>query len=186
MLFYAFNAISIYKFSLVYYETKSDVAIVLGAAINKGQISPVFKERINHSVQLYKRGIIKNIIFTGGVGEGKKIAESSAAKWYAIKNGIPSKHIFIEEKSKITLENLKEAKAIMNANKMKTALIVSDPLHMKRSIYLSRLVKINGKPSPTKTTMYRSFQPKLKSLLYESLYFSLRKLQQSLYWFVPN
>jgi vancomycin permeability regulator SanA len=62
--------ISIYIFSHVDETTHADVAIVLGASIFGDKPSPVFTERINHGIWLYKNNYIKYLIFT--CGKGKK------------------------------------------------------------------------------------------------------------------
>nr|WP_313889979.1 MULTISPECIES: hypothetical protein [Nostoc] len=43
------------------------MAIVLGAAVWGEELSPVFKERINHVINLYKYVDVSPIIFTGKV-----------------------------------------------------------------------------------------------------------------------
>ena len=48
-LFVAANAWSIYKYSKVDETRETDVAIILGAALTKDGVSPVFRERINMS-----------------------------------------------------------------------------------------------------------------------------------------
>lgn len=171
--FYILNSFTIYRYSSVYSEMPSDIAIVLGAGSNNGKVSPVFRERINHSIYLYQTNIVDKILITGGFGEGQKTSDSKAGQQYAINKGIPISDIIIEEKSRYTIENLIQSKIIMDSMKIETALIVSDPLHMKRSIELAKNLNISCKPSPTKTTMYQSKFPKLKSLLYESFYYSL-------------
>ncbi|WP_052303999.1 YdcF family protein [Cellulophaga algicola] len=70
--YFVLNSVRIYNYSFEYNEHKSDVAIVLGAGTNIGKLSPVFKERINHSILLYNKGIVKKIILTGGFGKGQK------------------------------------------------------------------------------------------------------------------
>ncbi len=57
----------------------------------------------------------------------------------------------------------------------KTALLVSDPFHMKRSMKLAKNHKIDCKSSPTQTTMYKSTLPKIKLLIYETVFFSFRE-----------
>ncbi|PCI99187.1 MAG: multidrug MFS transporter [Flavobacteriales bacterium] len=173
--YFILNSIRIYQYSFVYFENKSDVAIVLGAGTNEGKLSPVFKERINHSLLLYKKGLIDKIIFTGGFGKGQTESDSQIAKNYALKNGVPEYNIIIEDKSQFTIENISESKLIMDSIGVKTALIISDPLHMKRAIKLAEFYGIDCTPSPTKTTMYKSTYPKTKLLLYETFYFSLRE-----------
>ncbi|MBO0592240.1 YdcF family protein [Cellulophaga sp. E16_2] len=169
------NSVRIYNYSFEYNEHKSDVAIVLGAGTNNGKLSPVFKERINHSVLLYNKGIVEKIILTGGFGKGQKQSDSKTAKYYAIENGIPENKIIVEEKSKYTTENIEQSKQIMDSLGIKNALLVSDPIHMKRAMKIAKYYGIDCNPSPTKTTMYKSTYPKTKQLLYETFYFSLRE-----------
>jgi uncharacterized SAM-binding protein YcdF (DUF218 family) len=171
------NAINIYRYSSSYSEHKSDVVIVLGAGTSNGIVSPIFRERINHGIYLYNKQLVKKIIFTGGFSEGNKQSDSQLAKMYALKKGIPSNDILIEERSRFTIENLRESKLIMDSLGLKTALIVSDPLHMKRSITLAVNQKINCRPSPTKTSRYKSLAPKIKSLIYEAFYYSLGQIK---------
>ena len=170
------NAIRIHGYSSLYFETKSDVIIVLGAGTQNGKLSPIFKERINHSLYLYEKGISQTILFTGGFGKHQLKSDSQVAKEYAMAKGIPESHILIEERSKYTIENITESKLIMDALDMKTALLVSDPYHMKRALKLAEFSGLECKPSPTKTSMYKSVLPKLKQLLYETLYFSSREV----------
>lgn len=171
--YFAINAFRIYNYSLQYSEEKSDVAIVLGAAINEGSPSPVFRERINHSIYLYKKGAVEKIIFTGGLGKGQNQSESEVAKSYAIKKGVRNEDILIEEKSKFTTENLSEAKKIMDSLNLNSALLVSDPMHMRRGVLHAKSNNIQCEPSPTKTSMYKSKTPKFMQLMYESLFFTL-------------
>ena len=176
ILFLIVNAIRIYKYSKIYTQIDADVAIVLGAGTNKGKLSPVFKERVNHSILLYQMKQVKAIIFTGGYGNNQTISDSQVAKEYAINKGILLKDIFIEEKSKYTIENLKQAKLIMDSLSFKTALIVSDPLHMKRAISLATNINIESYPSPTQTSKYKSRKSKVVFLLRETLFFTMREI----------
>ncbi len=171
--YFLFNAFLIFQFSKNYSETKSDVAIVLGAATYHGELSPVFRERLNHGIYLYQAGIVDYILLTGGVGEGERFADSEVAKSYVISQDVPEDVILIETSSNYTIENLQEAKHIMDSLSLHSALIVSDPLHMKRSVELAHKLDLDCEPSPTKTSMYKSFFPKLKSLLYETFFYSL-------------
>lgn len=169
------NSIRIYNYSFEYNENKSDVAIVLGAGTNDGKLSPVFRERINHSILLYNKNAVDRIIFTGGFGKGQEQSDSKTAKYYAVEKGIPENMIIIEEKSNYTSENLEQSRLIMDSLGFKSALLVSDPLHMKRAIKLAKNYGIDCKSSPTQSTMYKSTYPKAKQLLYETFYFSLRE-----------
>ncbi|SMC37426.1 YdcF family protein [Moheibacter sediminis] len=171
LIFYFITALQIYSYSKIDETTKADAAIILGTAVWDGEPSPVFKERINHAILLYKRDSVDYLIFTGGIGEGKKYSEAEIGKKYAIENGIPENKIFIEEKSKITDENLKFAKAIVEEKGFSKILIVSDPLHMKRSMAMAKNHHINAFSSPTQTSRYISFKSKIGFVLRETFFY---------------
>lgn len=168
LICFIITAISIRLYSKRYFETQSDAAIVLGAGTANGKISMVFEERILHAITLLKKDKVKVLIFTGGYGKGQTISDSKAAKNYAISKGVPENKILIEEKSTITFYNIKNAKVLMKQNDLKTALIVSDPYHMKRSMDMCERIGLNALPSPTPTTMYKSRNTKFSFLVNET------------------
>lgn len=132
--------------------------------------SSVFSERIIHSVKLYDAGYASKLIFTGGYGQNKQFSESSVGRLYASKYGVPIEEILIEERSGTTRQNLSEAAIVMDHHKLRTAIIVSDPLHMKRAMTIAKNLGIDSVSSPTSTTRYRTLKTKLPFLLRE-LYF---------------
>lgn len=163
----AYSAYTIWSFSQEDQLVHSDAAIVLGAAVWGDQPSPVFRERINHSISLYKNGYVKKVIFTGGKGSENDYTEAEVAKDYAIENGIEEKDILIETKSRITEENLIYAYDIALMNKLKTFTIVSDPLHMKRAIFIAKDIGMQAYSSPTPSTQYKSFKSQTPFLFRE-------------------
>ena len=148
-----------------------DVAIVLGAATSNGEVSPVYRERINHGIWLYNNDYVDYLILTGGIGENNTISDALAAKNYAVKMGIPEDAVFIEELSTITEENLEYAKLIMDENGFDTAIVVSDPLHMKRAMVMAEDYGIVAYSSPTPTSMYKSTKTKLPFLAREEFFY---------------
>lgn len=157
-------AVRIVQYGSIDEKTHCDAAIVLGAATADGEVSPVYRERINHSIWLYQNGYVDYLIMTGGIGKGNETSDAYIAKQYAIEKDIPEQAILIEEQSTITEENLKYAKMIMDAHSMDTAIIVSDPLHMKRAMLMADDFGITAYSSPTPTTMYRSAKTQLPFL----------------------
>ncbi|MGO4890578.1 YdcF family protein [Anaerobacillus sp. MEB173] len=154
--FIVHSGFSIWSYAEYNQLTKADAAIVLGAAAWGDEPSPVFRERINHSIWLYENGYVDKIIFTGGKGEGDKYSESEVARKYALKHHVRGEDIFIETKSKITEENFKYAKEIGFANNLKTFIIVSDPLHMKRATLIAKNFGMEVYSSPTPSSAYQS------------------------------
>lgn len=149
---------------------KSDCAIVLGAAVYGDRPSPVFEERIRHAVALYQTGLVAKIIFTGGCGTGADHAESEVAAAYAIQAGVPADATFTERRSRTTQQNLAEAKLLMDAHGLRTAILVSDPLHMRRAMWMAGDLGIAAVSSPTPTTRYRSLKTRLEFLRHELYY----------------
>jgi len=148
----------------------ADAAIVLGAAVQGAQPSPVFEERIRHGVTLYRRKAVRKLIFTGGYGAGSNHAESLVARDHALRRGVPPRDILTETHSRTTYQNLMEARRLMRLHRLGTALLVSDPLHMKRALLMSARVGIDARGAPTPTSRYRSWHARGGFLLRE-LYF---------------
>lgn len=156
----------------VHHPGPADTAIVLGAAVNGAAPSPVFRERIRHGVTLYRAGRIRKLVLTGGVGEGASHAESQVARTIAIRAGVPAHAILIETRSRTTQQNMAEAQHLMDRHRLSSALIVSDPLHMKRALRMARDAGITAYGAPTPTTRYRSWQSKTGFLLREVYFYN--------------
>ena len=171
ILFAIITAVNIAQYGKLDEKAYCDVAIVLGAATSNGEVSPVYRERINHGIWLYENGYVDYLILTGGIGEGNTISDAEAAKQYVMLKSVPENIIFIEEKSTITEENLEYAKELMDSNSLNTAIIVSDPLHMKRAMLMAGDYGLKAWPSPTLTTMYRSLRTKFPFLLRETFFY---------------
>lgn len=171
ILFVGFIALRIYTYRNTVAHVQADAAIVLGAAIWGEELSPVFRERINHALDLYRSGKVRKIIFTGGQGNENEPTESSAARRYAVERGIPEEGILVEESSHTTYQNLFYAKQVADAQHLKTVLIVSDPLHMKRAMAMARDLGLEAYPSPTTTTRYQSAGSQLGLLAHETYYY---------------
>ncbi len=158
----------------------ADAAIVLGAAEYNNRPSPVFKERINHAVDLYNEGRVKALIFTGGAGTGSPYAESEVGRDYAVKKGVPPGKIHTERVSRVTYTNLQEAAAIARREGYDRVLVVSDPLHMLRAVAMARDLGLDAHPSPTPTTRFRTWKTKRPFLLRETYYYCLYQLGKPL------
>lgn len=142
-------AYQIWSFQAVRDETTADAAVVMGAAVWGSEPSPAFAARIEHAIDLYQRGRVGQIVFTGGVGEGKRFAEAEVAKRHATERGVRPDHILVEAQSRTTLENLQQAKRIADEHDFQRVLIVTEPLHMKRSMAIARGLGLVAAPAPT-------------------------------------
>jgi uncharacterized SAM-binding protein YcdF (DUF218 family) len=161
----------IYSFGSASSNARADAAVVLGAAVWTSEVSPVFRERINHAINLYRKGQVRKLIFTGGQGNPGEPTESAAARQYALESGLPAGDILIEEKSHNTYENILYAKQLADTHGIKRVLIVSDPLHMKRAMAMASDVGLVADPSPTPTTRYQGLISQVGLLAHETYYY---------------
>jgi uncharacterized SAM-binding protein YcdF (DUF218 family) len=164
-------ALSIYSYRNTTSDMHADAAIVLGAAVWGNELSPVFRERVNHSINLYRSGRVRKLIFTGGQGNQGEQAESFAARQYAQQSGVPAGDILTEDRSHTTYENIQYAKRVAGDHGLNKVLIVSDPLHMKRAMVMTRDMGIEAYPSPTPTTKYRGVKSQIGLLTRETYYY---------------
>jgi uncharacterized SAM-binding protein YcdF (DUF218 family) len=164
-------AARIYSYRNAGSDAPADAAIVLGAAVWGADVSPVFRERINHGINLYREGKVRKLIFTGGQGNQGEPTESAAARRYALQSGIPAHAIMIEEKSHTTYENILYAKQLADAHGVRKVLIVSDPLHMKRAMAMAGDLGLLANPSPTPSTRYQGLKSQATLLAHETYYY---------------
>ncbi len=161
----------IWDFGTTDHATPADCIIVLGSAIEGDHPSPVFEQRIRHSIQLYNKGFAPRLLFTGGIGDGEHYSESAVAAAYAEIQGVPKANILLETVSRTTHQNLSEAQVVMHRNNLRSAIIVSDLLHMRRSMMMAHDLGIEAVSSPTPTSMYRSWKTQMEFLLRELYFF---------------
>ncbi|MDZ4815139.1 MAG: YdcF family protein [Verrucomicrobiota bacterium] len=173
LVFFAFiwRGSSIYYYPDLIAPKKADAAIVLGASIWNDKPSPVYQERLNHAVTLYKAGHTDHLILTGGAPKGLVHSESMVGKDYVMSQGIPAERILIETNSFNTWGNLVEAKRAGDATGLKTYLLVTDPIHTRRSLQMGRDLGLTLWPNPTPTTKYKSIKSKLSFSVRETWYY---------------
>jgi uncharacterized SAM-binding protein YcdF (DUF218 family) len=113
---------------------KSDVGIVLGAALWDDYPSPALQERLDTAYDLYNRGYYSKIIVSGGMDyNGSTIPEAEGMKRYLVAKGTPADHIFIEDQSRSTYENLLFSKKIMKINNWNSSIVVTHEYHGARA-----------------------------------------------------
>jgi uncharacterized SAM-binding protein YcdF (DUF218 family) len=140
------------------YNGQADVAVVLGAAAWGNRPSPVYRERINQAIQLYREGKVRWIIFTGGTPEPGYPSEAEVGRKFSLERGIPAEAMLLDTESRSTWQNLEQAKLLMATAKLNTALLVSDPLHMRRAIAMATDIGMEAKPAPTTSSRFQTWQ----------------------------
>lgn len=162
------TALQIYAYSRQSERVHADAIIVLGEGTMGVLPSPVFQERINYALELYREGWAHKIILTGGSPRPNTIADSTVAKSYAAHHGIPAADLLNETQSRNTLQNLSYAKELGAQAGLHSFLIVSDPLHMKRAMTMAHDLGMTAYTAPTPTTRFRSISTKSRFLVSET------------------
>jgi len=130
----------------------ADAIVVLGAAQYNGQPSPILRARLDHAIDLYRSGIAKWFIVTGGKAQGDRTTEAASARSYAIGRGVPDQAILVEDKGRTTLESLQAVGSILRGKHLSSAVFVSDRTHMLRVLRIARDVGVTAFGSPTGTS----------------------------------
>ena len=142
--------------------------VVLGAAQWDGKPSPVLKARVDHAVDLWRRGLAPTLIMTGGQGVGDTTSEAAVERRYAMSKGVPSEAIRIEPASRSTAESLRNVAAMMGTD-AREVILVSDPFHMLRLSLLARRFGLRPRTSPTPTSpISANFSESVRYTLNES------------------
>ncbi len=103
-----------------------DAIIVTGTPFDGKEWDDVMKMRIYWSYILYKKGITKNIIYSGSAVYTPYV-EAEIMKQYAIKLGIPKENIFTETKAEHSTENLWYSSILANKLGFKNIALATDP-----------------------------------------------------------
>lgn len=143
--------------------------VVLGAAQYDGKPSPVLRARLDHAVELYRRGIAGTLIMTGGTGPGDTVSEAVVGKRYVVRQGVPAAAVITEERGMTSLQSMRAVAGIMHREGIDSAVLVSDPFHMLRLRLLALRVGIEARSSPTRTSpISRSPDEERRFMLRES------------------
>ena len=134
----------------------ADAAVVLGAAAWGKNPSPVFKERINYGLELYRDGTVKKLIFTGGTPVEGYPTEAAVAARYANKAGIKQADMILESQSRDTYENLYNTRQLLAESDIQSLIVVSDPHHLARAHWIAEDLGMDVQTAPTPTSRYNN------------------------------
>lgn len=131
----------------------ADAIVVFGAAEYRGHPSPVLKARLDHALDLYRKGLAARIITTGGHGGDWQFSEGEVGRSYLAKNNVPSEVILVDTQGETTMESAAAVAEIMDRMRMSSCIVVSDGYHIYRvkKMLQSRGIRAFGSPrSPGK------------------------------------
>ena len=126
------NALALPLCSVRSQPTRAEVILVLsGGSYLDGSLNEAALERTIAAVRLYRQGLAPRILFSGGPCCGQSASWLMADLAKAL--GVPPSVILLEEQSLRTHESAIRSRAILRANGMRTALLVTSQLHLLRA-----------------------------------------------------
>jgi uncharacterized SAM-binding protein YcdF (DUF218 family) len=141
---------------------KHEVGIVLtGATIDKTDPDDRIyfqrgADRVYHTVQLFKMGLLNKILISGGTGSltGEKKPEADKFREAMIVMGVPDSVILVENKTRNTYESAVAVKEILRQLEVdsKECVLITSAFHMRRS--LACYHKAGLQPEPFTTDFY--------------------------------
>jgi len=128
----------------------ADVIVILGAAAYRGRPSPVLKARLDHGLELYRRGLAPRILTTGGSGGDPVYTEGEVGRSYLVRQNVPSEAILVEPEGSSTAHSLAATSEIMRRMNLKSCILVSDGYHIFRAkrILEAQGFRVYGSPRP--------------------------------------
>lgn len=129
-----------------YSEMRSYEAAILLTGVaqhkNTGPADRVYlyigADRVNHTVELYKRGLVKKIIISGGISDPdfEGIPEAIKLKQLMRVMSVPDSIVLMDPFSNNTYENAVNSKAMLDSLQLKPqdCLVVTSAFHMRRAI----------------------------------------------------
>jgi uncharacterized SAM-binding protein YcdF (DUF218 family) len=110
----------------------ADAIVVFGAAEYSGRPSPVYRARLDHAFDLFRRGIAPVVITTGGAAADPSFSEGGVGHDYLMSRGVPDASLIAETQGTDTAQSAERVAVIMRANHMRSCVAVSDAYHVFR------------------------------------------------------
>jgi SanA protein len=110
------------------------VALVLGARVwNNGNLSDIFRDRVETAIGLYNTGKVEKILVSGDHGQ-KDYDEVGAAKDYLLEHGVKSEDVFLDHAGFDTYDSLYRTKEVFQVESL---IIVTQAFHLPRALYIA-------------------------------------------------
>src|SRR2546429_6490002 len=104
----------------------ADVIVFFGPAESAGRPSPVFRARLDHAYDLFRRGVAPVIITTGGSGSDPDYSEGGGGHDYLMHRGVPEHNLIAENQGSDTAQSAKRMTGIIRAHGKHRCVAVSD------------------------------------------------------------
>lgn len=134
-------------------DSDGDVLIVLGAdGEPDGLVGGYTYWRCVYAVRAWREGHFQRILVSGGPIEGSMFTVASTMRDFLVSSGVPKEDIFLEDRSRNTLENALLTKELIAGWPGKRVLLTSDQ-HMFRAARVFQKIGLVVTPRPVPDTL---------------------------------
>jgi len=153
----------------------ADAIAVFGAAEYEGRPSPVLRARLQHTLELYQRGIAPLIITLGGADDMEH-SEGGVGRSFLTQHGVPASAVVAETLSGTTGESAAQLAAIARARGLRSIVVVSDASHLFRVQQMCREQGLVVYTSPRQAGKHIGAAEQADRLLHEVASYTLWRL----------
>ena len=132
LLFFGLTGTRIVRAASEAPSKKADVIAIFGAAEYAGRPSPVYRARLDHGYELFRKGMAPVVITTGGAAQDPDFSEGGVGRDYLLRRGVPEQALIAETQGSDTAQSAARVANIMRANGMHSCIAVSDAYHVFR------------------------------------------------------
>lgn len=140
---------------------RADVILVLGSRLNRNGATREFTTRLELAARL---AASRPVAILGGMAIKSGLTEAAAGRSWLLQRGFDQKRIILDDKSRNTLENLVNARALMGQHAFRRPILVTSRYHLARTSILAKGLGIAHDLCPTgypgiwhPTALFRSF-----------------------------
>jgi uncharacterized SAM-binding protein YcdF (DUF218 family) len=151
----AVTFVQVWQVSRQDHARPAQAIIVFGAAQYGGKPSPVLRARLDHAAALYKRGLARTVVVTGGRQPGDKSTEATASAQYLARRGVPDSDILREVNGRTSWQSLAASAVILKQRGLMRVILVSDGFHALRVRVMADELGLTAFTSPSTASPIR-------------------------------
>jgi uncharacterized SAM-binding protein YcdF (DUF218 family) len=151
----AVTFVQVWQVSRQNHARPAQAIIVFGAAQYGGKPSPVLRARLDHAAALYKRGLARTVVVTGGRQPGDKSTEATASAEYLARRGVPDSDILREVNGRTSWQSLAASAVILKQRGLTRVILVSDGFHALRVRVMADELGLTAFTSPSTASPIR-------------------------------
>lgn len=158
----------------------ADAIVVFGAAEYAGRPSPVYRARLDHGYDLFRRGVAPVVITTGGAAADPSFSEGGVGHDYLMGRGIPDASLIAETQGTDTAQSAERVAVIMRANHMRNCIAVSDAYHVFRIRKLLQHENVQVYTAPRPDSRPHSAWQRAEAVLREAVSYLVWRLHMTM------